>query len=43
VRQQITGIGADPIASTPAEFGAVMKSDAERLGRLIRERNIRAN
>jgi tripartite-type tricarboxylate transporter receptor subunit TctC len=43
VRQQIAGIGADPIASTPAEFAAVMKSDAERLGRLIRERNIRAN
>ena len=43
VRQQIAGIGADPIASTPAEFAAVMKSDADRLGRLIRERNIRAN
>jgi tripartite-type tricarboxylate transporter receptor subunit TctC len=43
VRQQIAGIGADPIASTAAEFAAVMKSDAERLGRLIRERNIRAN
>jgi tripartite-type tricarboxylate transporter receptor subunit TctC len=43
VRQQIAGIGAETIASTAAEFAAVMKADADRLGRLIRERNIRAN
>jgi tripartite-type tricarboxylate transporter receptor subunit TctC len=43
VRQQIVGIGAEPLGGTPAEFGALMKSDAERLGRLIRERGIRAD
>jgi tripartite-type tricarboxylate transporter receptor subunit TctC len=42
VRQQVVGIGAETIASTPAEFAAVMKSDAERLGRLVRSRGIRA-
>jgi tripartite-type tricarboxylate transporter receptor subunit TctC len=41
VRQQIVGIGADPLGGTVAEFAAVMKSDADRLGRLIRERGIR--
>jgi len=43
VRQQIVGIGAEPLGGSPAEFGALMKSDAERLGRLIRERGIRAD
>jgi tripartite-type tricarboxylate transporter receptor subunit TctC len=43
VRQQIVGIGAEPLGGTPAEFAALMKSDAERLGRLIRERGIRAD
>ena len=43
VRQQIVGIGAEPLGGTPAEFGALMKADAERLGRLIRERGIRAD
>jgi len=42
VRQQIIGIGAEPIPGTVAEFAAGMKSDAERLGRLIRERGIKA-
>lgn len=42
VRQQVVGIGAETIASTPAEFAAVMKTDAERLGALVRSRGIRA-
>jgi len=42
VRQQIVGIGAEPIASSVAEFAAVMKADGERLGRLIKERGIKA-
>ena len=43
VRQQIAGIGAEPLGGTPAEFAAVMKADADRLGRLIRERGIKAD
>ena len=43
VRQQIVGIGAEPLGGTSADFAALMKSDAERLGRLIRERGIRAD
>jgi tripartite-type tricarboxylate transporter receptor subunit TctC len=43
VRQQIVGIGAEPIGSTVPEFVAVMKNDSERLGRLIRERGIKAD
>jgi len=42
VRQQVVSIGAETIASTAAEFAAVMKADAERLGRLVRSRGIRA-
>ena len=43
VRQQIAGIGAEPIGSTPAEFAAVLKTDFDRLTRLIRERGIKAD
>lgn len=42
VHQQIVSIGAEPIASSVAEFAAVIKNDAERLGRLVKERGIRA-
>jgi tripartite-type tricarboxylate transporter receptor subunit TctC len=41
VRKRLTDIGLEPIASTPAEFAAVVKSDYEKWGRVIRAANIR--
>ena len=42
VRERFTGLGADPTPSTPEKFGAVMKADAEKRGRIIRESGVRA-
>jgi tripartite-type tricarboxylate transporter receptor subunit TctC len=36
VRERFSGLGADPTPSTPEKFGAVMKADAEKWGRIIK-------
>jgi tripartite-type tricarboxylate transporter receptor subunit TctC len=41
VRKRLTDISLEPIGSTPAEFAAVVKSDYEKWGRVIRAANIR--
>ena len=38
---QMQNLGAEPVASTPAAFGAFYRSEAERWGRIIRERGIK--
>ncbi|MBI3371027.1 MAG: tripartite tricarboxylate transporter substrate binding protein [Betaproteobacteria bacterium] len=43
VRERFIGLGADPTPSTPERFGAVMKADAEKWGRIIRESGVRAD
>lgn len=40
---RIEQLGAEVVMSSPAEFAALLRSEHERLGRLIRERNISAN
>jgi hypothetical protein len=35
-------MGATAIGNAPAEFGAVMRADSEKWGRLIREAHIKA-
>jgi tripartite-type tricarboxylate transporter receptor subunit TctC len=40
---RIQELGAEVVMSSPAEFAALLRSEHERLGRLIRERNISAN
>ena len=41
-RDRIVNMGADVIGSTPDQFGAFMKSESTKWGRIIREANIRA-
>jgi tripartite-type tricarboxylate transporter receptor subunit TctC len=41
-REKIAGMGADVVGSTPAEFGAFMKAESAKWGKVIREANIRA-
>lgn len=40
---RIHQLGAEVVMSSPAEFAALLRSEHERLGKLIRERNISAN
>ncbi len=42
VRERFAGLGADPTPSTPERFAAVLKADAEKWGRGIREAGVRA-
>ena len=41
-REKITGMGADVVGSTPAQFGAFMKAESDKWGKVIREANIKA-
>jgi tripartite-type tricarboxylate transporter receptor subunit TctC len=43
VRERFSGLGADPTPSTPEKFGAVLKADAEKWGRIIRQAGVRAD
>jgi len=40
---RIQDLGAEVVMSSPEEFGALLRSEHERLGKLIRERGISAN
>ena len=42
VVQRLATLGAEPIANTPAEFAAFIKSEMARWGKIIKERGIRA-
>jgi tripartite-type tricarboxylate transporter receptor subunit TctC len=42
VGEKFTEMGADPVGSTPEQFGAFMKSESAKWARLIKEANIRA-
>jgi len=41
-RDRIAGMGADVIGTTPEQFGAFMRAESEKWGRVIREANIKA-
>jgi tripartite-type tricarboxylate transporter receptor subunit TctC len=43
VREKLSGLGADPMPGTPQKFGAVMKADAEKWGRIIKQVGVRAD
>lgn len=43
VREKLIGLGATPMANTPAEFQKMIDDDRSRYARLIREKNIRAD
>ena len=42
VRESFSELGADPMPSTPEKFAAVMKADAEKWGRIIKQAGVRA-
>jgi len=41
-KEKIAGMGADVVGSTPDQFGAFMKSESTKWGKVIREANIKA-
>jgi tripartite-type tricarboxylate transporter receptor subunit TctC len=43
VREKIAGLGAEPVANSPAAFGAMLEAEAARWRTLAREANIRAD
>ena len=42
IAERLSGMGATAIGNTPAEFGAAMRADSEKWGKLIREAHIKA-
>jgi tripartite-type tricarboxylate transporter receptor subunit TctC len=42
VSERLSAMGATAIGNTPGQFGAAMRADSEKWGRLIREADIRA-
>lgn len=42
IAERLSGMGATAIGNSPAEFGAVMRADSEKWGKLIREAHIKA-
>jgi tripartite-type tricarboxylate transporter receptor subunit TctC len=42
IRERLMETGAEPVGSTPDEFGAFMKSESAKWARVIKEANIRA-
>jgi len=40
VRRELAALGAEPVGDTPDEFGAFLKADMARWGRIIREKGI---
>jgi tripartite-type tricarboxylate transporter receptor subunit TctC len=43
VREKLAALGMEPLGSTPAEFGAFIRSEIKRLGEVVRASGARAN
>lgn len=43
IRERMVAMGLDPVASTPDEFAAYIKTETAKWGKLVREAGIRAN
>ena len=43
VRRELAALGAEPVGDTPDEFGAFLKADMARWGKIIQEKGIRAD
>ena len=41
VKQKLSNSGAEPVGNSPAEFGATVRSDMTRLGKVIRDAGIK--
>lgn len=42
VRKQLAGMGAVPAATTPEQFGELIRAESRKWGKIIKEQNIRA-
>jgi tripartite-type tricarboxylate transporter receptor subunit TctC len=42
VAERLSGMGTTAIGNEPGEFGAAMRADSEKWGKLIREAHIKA-
>jgi tripartite-type tricarboxylate transporter receptor subunit TctC len=42
VRERLAALGAEPVGSTPDEFGAFIRAERTRWGAIIREKGIRS-
>jgi tripartite-type tricarboxylate transporter receptor subunit TctC len=42
VREKLSGLGADPVGSTPEQFAAFIQTETKRWARVIREGNVKA-
>ena len=43
LQKRLADMGAEPEPGTPEEFAAMLRSEGERWGKLIRDKNIRAD
>src|SRR3984893_1297848 len=43
VRQELAALGAEPVGDTPEDFGAFLKADMARWGKIIQEKGIRSD
>jgi len=41
VIERLASVGAEPGGNTPSEFGAFIRSEAEKYARIVREANVR--
>jgi len=41
IREKLIAQGTDPVGTTPEQFGAFMKAESAKWGRVIKEANIR--
>ena len=42
VREKLSGLGADPVGSTPEQFAAFIQTETKKWARVIREGNVKA-
>ena len=42
VKQRLAALGAEPVGNTPDEFGAFIKAEMARWGKIIKEKGIRS-
>jgi tripartite-type tricarboxylate transporter receptor subunit TctC len=40
VQEKLTGLGAEPIGNTPAEFAAMLKVETAKWGKIVKDANI---
>jgi tripartite-type tricarboxylate transporter receptor subunit TctC len=41
MKEQLAGLGAEPVGNTPEELAAFLKTDKARWGKVIQERGIK--